>query len=141
MSFDVVPVVDDVLVTGPGSDPDVIEITGSEDQEISLSGTSPISIGLTDLDGSESFVSIKFTDVPDGFQFRVDNNSDFTVKNNGGGVWSVQLPPSVSTSFDLSEISVLPPKDFSGTFEFGVEVFTQESLLGVPTNAGTLPSF
>ncbi|MEZ9259528.1 cadherin-like domain-containing protein, partial [Vibrio splendidus] len=141
VSFDVVPVVDDVLVTGPGSDPDVIEITGSEDQEISLSGTSPISIGLTDLDGSESFVSIKFTDVPDGFQFRVDNNSDFTVKNNGGGVWSVQLPPSVSTSFDLSEISVLPPKDFSGTFEFGVEVFTQESLLGVPTNAGTLPSF
>ncbi|MGF1803418.1 cadherin-like domain-containing protein, partial [Vibrio gigantis] len=141
VNFEVVPVVDDVLVTGPGSDPDVIEITGSEDQEISLSGTSPISIGLTDLDGSESFVSIKFTDVPDGFQFRVDNNSDFTVKNNGGGVWSVQLPPSVSTSFDLSEISVLPPKDFSGTFEFGVEVFTQESLLGVPTNAGTLPSF
>ncbi|NOI91723.1 retention module-containing protein [Vibrio splendidus] len=141
VSFEVVPVVDDVSVTGPGSDPDVIEITGNEDQEISLSGTSPISIGLTDLDGSESFVSIKFTDVPDGFQFRVDNNSDFTVKNNGGGVWSVQLPPSVSTSFDLSEISVLPPKDFSGTFEFGVEVFTQESLLGVPTNAGTLPSF
>ncbi|WP_373947879.1 retention module-containing protein [Vibrio pomeroyi] len=141
VNFEVVPVVDDVLVTGPGSDPDVIEITGSEDQEISLSGTSPISIGLTDLDGSESFVSIKFTDVPDGFLFRVDNNSDFTVKNNGGGVWSVQLPPSVSTSFDLSEISVLPPKDFSGTFEFGVEVFTQESLLGVPTNAGTLPSF
>ncbi|WP_261884522.1 retention module-containing protein [Vibrio pomeroyi] len=141
VNFEVVPVVDDVQITGPGSDPDVIEITGSEDQEISLSGTSPISIGLTDLDGSESFVSIKFTDVPDGFQFRVDNNSDFTVKNNGGGVWSVQLPPSVSTSFDLSEISVLPPKDFSGTFEFGVEVFTQESLLGVPTNAGTLPSF
>ncbi|MDK9763158.1 cadherin-like domain-containing protein, partial [Vibrio sp. D420a] len=141
VSFDVVPVVDDVQITGPGSDPDIIEITGTEDQEISLAGSSPVSIALTDLDGSEEFVSIKFTDVPDGFQFRVDNSSDFTVKNNGGGVWSVQLPSSVSNSFDLSEISVLPPKDFSGTFEFGVEVFTQESLLGVPTNAGTLPSF
>ncbi|MFS1507914.1 cadherin-like domain-containing protein [Vibrio sp. 10N.261.54.C3] len=141
VSFDVVPVVDDIAITGPGTNADVIEITGSEDQEISLAGSSPVSIALTDLDGSEEFVSIKFTDVPDGFQFRVDNSSDFTVKNNGGGVWSVQLPSNVSNSFDLSEISVLPPKDFSGTFEFGVEVFTQESLLGVPTNAGTLPSF
>lgn len=96
---------------------------------------------MTDLDGSEEFVSIKFTGVPDGFQFRVDSGSDFTVKNNGGGVWSVQLPSSVSNSFDLSEISVLPPKNFSGTFDFGVEVFTQESLLGIPTNAGTLPKF
>ncbi|CDT88586.1 Conserved hypothetical protein; putative hemolysin-type calcium-binding region [Vibrio coralliirubri] len=141
VSFDVVPVVDDIAITGPGTNADVIEIMGSEDQEISLAGSSPVSIALTDLDGSEEFVSIKFTDVPDGFQFRVDNSSDFTVKNNGGGVWSVQLPSNVSNSFDLSEISVLPPKDFSGTFEFGVEVFTQESLLGVPTNAGTLPSF
>ncbi len=49
------PVVDDVLVTGPGSDPDVIEITGNEDQLISLSGTGPVSIALTDLDGSEQF--------------------------------------------------------------------------------------
>ncbi len=47
VSFDVVPVVDDVLVTGPGSDPDVIEITGNEDQLISLSGTGPVSIALT----------------------------------------------------------------------------------------------
>ncbi|MFA0350894.1 hypothetical protein AB4486_28725, partial [Vibrio sp. 10N.222.55.C6] len=94
----------------PGTNADVIEITGSEDQEISLAGSSPVSIALTDLDGSEEFVSIKFTDVPDGFQFRVDNSSDFTVKNNGGGVWSVQLPSNVSNSFDLSEISVLPPK-------------------------------
>ena len=141
VSFDVVPVVDDVQITGPGSDPDVVEITGNEDQQISLAGSSPISIALTDLDGSEEFVSIKFTGVPDGFQFRVDSGSDFTVKNNGGGVWSVQLPSSVSNSFDLSEISVLPPKNFSGTFDFGVEVFTQESLLGIPTNAGTLPKF
>ncbi|WP_135382856.1 retention module-containing protein [Vibrio tasmaniensis] len=139
--FDVVPVVDDVLVSGPGSDPDVIEITGNEDQLISLSGTGPVSIALTDLDGSEQFVSIKFTDVPDGFQMRVDAGSAYTVKNNGGGEWSVQLPQASGLSFDLSEISILPPKNFSGTAEFGVEVFTQESLLGVPTAAANLPSF
>ncbi|MFA0348840.1 cadherin-like domain-containing protein, partial [Vibrio sp. 10N.222.55.C6] len=141
VSFEVVPVVDDVSVTGPGSDPDVIEITGTEDQLISLSGTGPVSIALTDLDGSEQFVSIKFTDVPDGFQMRADAGSAYTVKNNGGGEWSVQLPQASGLSFDLSEISILPPKDFSGTAEFGVAVFTQESLLGVPTAASNLPSF
>ncbi|MEZ8035281.1 retention module-containing protein [Vibrio crassostreae] len=141
VSFEVVPVVDDVLVTGPGSDPDVIEITGNEDQAISLSGTGPVSIALTDLDGSEQFVSIKFTGVPDGFLMSADPGSAYTVKNNGGGEWSVQLPQASGLSFDLSEISILPPKNFSGTAEFGVAVFTQESLLGVPTAASNLPSF
>nr|WP_102538664.1 retention module-containing protein [Vibrio lentus]PMI43811.1 hypothetical protein BCU45_00990 [Vibrio lentus] len=141
VSFEVVPVVDDVSVTGPGSDPDVIEITGNEDQLISLSGTGPVSIALTDLDGSEQFVSIKFTGVPDGFLMSADAASTYTVKNNGGGEWSVQLPQASALSFDLSELSILPPKNFSGTAEFGVEVFTQESLLGVPTAAANLPSF
>ncbi|MCB5358873.1 retention module-containing protein [Vibrio lentus] len=141
VNFEVVPVVDDVLVTGPGSDPDVIEITGNEDQAISLSGTGPVSIALTDLDGSEQFVSIKFTGVPDGFLMSADAASTYTVKNNGGGEWSVQLPQASGLSFDLSELSILPPKNFSGTAEFGVEVFTQESLLGVPTAAANLPSF
>ncbi|MEZ9278204.1 retention module-containing protein [Vibrio cyclitrophicus] len=141
VNFEVVPVVDDVLVTGPGSDPDVIEITGNEDQLISLSGTGPVSIALTDLDGSEQFVSIKFTGVPDGFLMSADAASTYTVKNNGGGEWSVQLPQASGLSFDLSELSILPPKNFSGTAEFGVEVFTQESLLGVPTAAENLPSF
>ncbi|MFM2608251.1 retention module-containing protein [Vibrio chagasii] len=141
VSFEVVPVVDDVLVTGPGSDPDVIEITGNEDQAISLSGTGPVSIALTDLDGSEQFVSIKFTGVPDGFLMSADPGSAYTVKNNGSGEWSVQLPQASGLSFDLSEISILPPKNFSGTAEFGVAVFTQESLLGVPTAASNLPSF
>ncbi len=54
---------------------------------------------------------------------------------------SAQLPQASGLSFDLSEISILPPKDFSGTAEFGVEVFTQESLLGIPTAAANLPSF
>ena len=141
VSFDVVPVVDDVLVTGPGSNPDIIEITGNEDQSISLAGTGPVSIALTDLDGSEQFVSIKFTGVPDGFLMNADAGSGYTVKNNGNGEWSVKLPQALGLSFDLSELSILPPKNFSGTAEFGVEVFTQESLLGVPTAAANLPSF
>ncbi|UIJ39686.1 retention module-containing protein [Vibrio kanaloae] len=141
VSFDVVPVVDDVQVTGPGSNPDIIEITGNEDQLISLAGTGPVSIALTDLDGSEQFVSIKFTGVPDGFLMNADAGSGYTVKNNGNGEWSVKLPQALGLSFDLSELSILPPKNFSGTAEFGVEVFTQESLLGVPTAAANLPSF
>ncbi|WP_373938563.1 retention module-containing protein [Vibrio kanaloae] len=141
VSFDVVPVVDDVQVTGPGNNPDIIEITGNEDQLISLAGTGPVSIALTDLDGSEQFVSIKFTGVPDGFLMNADAGSGYTVKNNGNGEWSVKLPQALGLSFDLSELSILPPKNFSGTAEFGVEVFTQESLLGVPTAAANLPSF
>ncbi|MEZ9174329.1 retention module-containing protein [Vibrio kanaloae] len=141
VSFDVVPVVDDVQVTGPGNNPDIIEITGNEDQLISLAGTGPISMALTDLDGSEQFVSIKFTGVPDGFLMNADAGSGYTVKNNGNGEWSVKLPQALGLSFDLSELSILPPKNFSGTAEFGVEVFTQESLLGVPTAAANLPSF
>jgi T1SS-143 domain-containing protein len=141
LNFGVIPVVDDVILTGPGSTPNVIEITGNEDQLISLAGTNPVSMALTDLDGSEQFVSIKFTDIPDGFQIRADVGSAYIVKHNGGGEWGVQLPQTSGVSFDLSEISILPPKDFSGTAEFGVEVFTQESLLGVPTAAANLPSF
>ena len=142
VSFEVTPVVDEVVVTGPGSDPSqVIEITGDEDQAISLGNSGAVSIALTDTDGSESFVSIKFTEVPDGFLLTADPASGYTVKNNGGGEWSVKLPSGTSDSLDLSAISVQPPKHFSGNAEFGVTVFSQESLLGVPTAAKDLPKF
>ncbi|MCZ8486553.1 hypothetical protein O9993_18055 [Vibrio lentus] len=36
--------------------------------------------------------------------------STYTVKNNGGGEWSVQLPQASGLSFDLSELSILPRK-------------------------------
>ncbi|UPQ90349.1 retention module-containing protein [Vibrio sinaloensis] len=141
VSFEVTPVLDPVVVTGPGSDPSqVIEIVGDEDQAISLGSTSgSVAIQLTDTDGSESFISIKFTGVPDGFLLNATDG--YTVKNNGGGEWSVKLPSGVKDEIDLSKISVQPPKHFSGTAEFGVTVFTQESLLGVPTAAANLPSF
>ncbi|NVD08504.1 retention module-containing protein [Vibrio sp. JPW-9-11-11] len=139
VSFEVTPVVDDVKVTGPGS-ATKIEIVGEEDQAIALgSRSAPVLIELTDTDGSESFVSIKFTGVPDGFLLNA--NDGYTVKNNGGGEWSVKLPAGTTDSLDLSAITVQPPKHFSGTVKFGVTVFTQESLLGVPTPAKNLPEF
>nr|WP_269375767.1 cadherin-like domain-containing protein [Vibrio sinaloensis] len=142
VEFEVVPVVDDVVVTGPGAHPDqAIELTGTEDHPISLSSSGSVSVSLTDTDGSETFVSIKFTNVPDGFLFTADPASGYTVKNNGNGEWSVKLPSGSGDSLDLSHISVVPPKHFSGTAEFGIKVFTQESLLGVPTEASNLPKF
>ncbi|MEF1183499.1 cadherin-like domain-containing protein [Vibrio sinaloensis] len=142
VSFDVVPVVDPVLVTGPGVDPSqTLEVTGLEDTEISLASSGDVSISLTDLDGSEQFVSIKFTEVPEGFLLTADPSSGYTVKNNGGGEWSVQLPSGAGDSLNLGALSVLPPKHFSGSAEFGLTVFTQESLLGVPTQAANLPNF
>ncbi|OAM97901.1 retention module-containing protein [Vibrio europaeus] len=142
VSFEVTPVVDEVKVTGPGTDPSqTIEITGNEDEAISLGNSGAVSIELTDIDGSESFVSIKFTDVPDGFLLIADPSSGYTVKNNGNGEWSVKVPAGTTDTLDLSTISVQPPKHFSGSAEFGVAVFTQESLLGVPTAAKNLPNF
>ncbi|MEZ8100379.1 cadherin-like domain-containing protein, partial [Vibrio bivalvicida] len=142
VSFEVTPVVDEVKVTGPGVDPShTIEITGNEDEAISLGNSGSVSIELTDTDGSESFVSIKFTDVPDGFLLTADPSSGYTVKNNGNGEWSVKVPAGSTDALDLSAISVQPPRHFSGTAEFGVAVFTQESLLGVPTAAKDLPNF
>ncbi|MEF1283815.1 retention module-containing protein [Vibrio sp. M250220] len=142
VEFEVVPVVDEVVVTGPGAHPDQsIELTGTEDHPISLSSSGSVSVSLTDTDGSETFVSIKFTNVPDGFLFTADPASGYTVKNNGNGEWSVKLPAGSGDSLDLSHISVVPPKHFSGTAEFGITVFTQESLLGVPTEASNLPKF
>ncbi|EEX94584.1 hypothetical protein VIOR3934_07879 [Vibrio orientalis CIP 102891 = ATCC 33934] len=141
VEFEVVPVLDEVVITGPENSSGQIEVSGTEDQPISLGSSGNVSISLTDTDGSESFVSIKFTDVPDGFQFTAEPGSGYTVKNNGNGEWSVKLPAGSGDSLDLTAISVVPPKHFSGSAEFGVSVFTQESLLGVPTEATNLPNF
>ena len=142
VSFEVEPVVDNVIVSGPGASDDTIEVVGLEDTEISLGSTAdPISIELADNDGSETFVSIKFTNVPDGFLLGAEPGSGYVVKNNGNGEWSVKLPSGSDTSLSLSDIFVQPPKHFSGTAEFGITVYTQEDLLGVPTEAANLPNF
>ncbi|MGF1720715.1 retention module-containing protein [Vibrio kyushuensis] len=149
VSFEVTPVLDGVTVTGTIDDPNdtnssdgtdqIVEITTNEDESVSLGIAGSVSLSLIDLDGSEQFVSFKFVDVPDGFLLTAD--SGYTVKNNGDGVWSVQIPSDAGATVDLSAISILPPKNYSGTAEFGVTVFTQESLLGVPTEVADLPKF
>ncbi|OIQ26537.1 retention module-containing protein [uncultured Vibrio sp.] len=139
VSFEVTPVLDGVEVIGLEDGATQIEVTTVEDTAVSLGELSSVAISLTDLDGSESFVSMKFVGVPDGFLFTAD--SGYAVKNNGDGVWSVNLPADAGTSIDLSAISVLPPKNFSGSAEFGVVVFTQESLLEQPTPVEGLPTF
>ncbi|MGY3572741.1 retention module-containing protein [Vibrio paucivorans] len=132
VSFEVTPVVDDITITGMDpADPFVAE--GDEDTWISLSdGSSGLTVSLNDNDGSEEFVSMKLTDVPEDFILH-STSSDFTIKNNGGGEWSIQLKDPSQTSIDLSAIQIKPPKHFSGSAEIGITVFTQEELLGVPT--------
>ena len=51
--------------------------------------------------------------------------------NNGGGEWSVAVPPG-SDSFDLSSLGLIPPKDFSGSVELGIVVFSKEDSLDLP---------
>ncbi|HDM8046003.1 TPA: cadherin-like domain-containing protein, partial [Vibrio campbellii] len=132
VSFEITPVVDDITISG--ADPtQPIEISGDEDTLISLSQSgNGLTISLNDNDGSEEFVSLKLTGLPT--DFLVDSSSsDYTVKNNGGGEWSIQLDNPGQTSIDLSDIEIQPPKNFSGEVDIGITVFTQEELLKVPT--------
>ncbi|WP_411913876.1 retention module-containing protein [Vibrio alginolyticus] len=85
VTFEVTPVVDDITITG--ADPtQPITVIGDEDTLISLNQSgSGVSISLNDNDGSESFVSLKLTGLPDDFIVK-SNSSDYVVKNNGGTV-------------------------------------------------------
>ncbi|WP_226420553.1 retention module-containing protein [Vibrio sp. E14] len=132
VTFEVTPVVDDITITG--ADPTKpITVVDDEDTLISLNQSgSGVSISLNDNDGSESFVSLKLTGIPDDFVVQ-SNSSDYVVKNNGGGEWSIQLKDLTQTSVDLSDIQIKPPKNFSGEAEIGITVFIQEELLQVPT--------
>ncbi|WP_440872418.1 retention module-containing protein [Vibrio diabolicus] len=132
VTFEVTPVVDDITITG--ADPtQPITVVGDEDTLISLNQSgSGVSISLNDNDGSESFVSLKLTGIPDDFVVQ-SNSSNYVVKNNGGGEWSIQLKDLTQTSVDLSDIQIKPPKNFSGEAEIGITVFIQEELLQVPT--------
>ncbi|NGZ63460.1 cadherin-like domain-containing protein [Vibrio aestuarianus subsp. cardii] len=131
VSFEVKPVVDDIVISGNGSS--TPEVEGLEDEWIVLSKPgSEFNIDLTDTDGSEEFVSIKLTGVPTDFIVSSLDSNQYVVKNNGGGEWSIQLKDLTQTSLNLSNIAIKPAKNFSGEVEIGVKIFTQESLLGVP---------
>lgn len=115
ISFDVVAVNDDVKI-------DVVEggIRGNEDTAISLGGGS---VSLQDIDGSEHIVSIVLTGIPEGFTV-------LGATNNGGGEWSISIPDGATrNSFNLNGISLVPPKNFSGTLTIDAVIYTKEDLL------------
>ncbi|GIB27092.1 RTX toxins and Ca2+-binding protein [Vibrio cholerae] len=128
VSFEVKPVVDEITI-GSGSP---ISVTGDEDSWIALADQgSAFNVSLNDNDGSEQFVSLVLTGLPTDFLVK-SLSSDYVVKNNGGGEWSVQIRNPNLTSLDLSALAIKPAKDFSGEVQLGIKVYTQESLLGEP---------
>ncbi|EGR4179271.1 retention module-containing protein [Vibrio cholerae] len=128
VSFEVKPVVDDITI-GSGSP---ISVTGDEDSWIALADQgNAFNVSLNDNDGSEQFVSLVLAGLPTDFLVK-SLSSDYVVKNNGGGEWSVQIRNPNLTSLDLSALAIKPAKDFSGEVQLGIKVFTQESLLGEP---------
>ncbi|GEA50749.1 type I secretion C-terminal target domain-containing protein [Vibrio inusitatus NBRC 102082] len=136
VSFEVIPVVDPVIIQG-GDRSNKIVITGEEDQPISLDqirGT-PFTISLNDDDGSEEFVSIRISGVPEGFLIKSTNEDGpdgFVVKNNGDGFWTIQLNNPSASTISFGDIVITPAEQFSGTVDLGIIIFTQEQLLGVP---------
>ncbi|HHF3174076.1 TPA: retention module-containing protein [Vibrio alginolyticus] len=132
VSFEITPVVDDITISGADPSQPIV-VTGDEDTLISLTQSgSGVSVSLNDNDGSEQFVSLKLTGLPTDF-IVTSSSPDYTVKNNGGGEWSIQLNDLTQTSVDLSSIQIQPPKNFSGEVDIGITAFTQEELLKVPT--------
>ncbi|TQP65642.1 retention module-containing protein [Vibrio cholerae] len=128
VSFEVKPVVDDITI-GSGSQ---ISVTGDEDSWIALADQgNAFNVSLNDNDGSEQFVSLVLTGLPTDFLVK-SLSSDYVVKNNGGGEWSVQIRNPSLTSLDLSALAIKPAKDFSGEVQLGIKVYTQESLLNQP---------
>ncbi|PML81364.1 hypothetical protein BCT69_08510 [Enterovibrio norvegicus] len=123
VSFDVVAVHDPVDFSGNTS-----PIEGNEDETggIRLTG---LEAKLTDLDGSEHIVSVKLTGLPDDFQ--VSTLGSHLVQNSGGGEWTISVPAN-SATIDFDDIVVIPPNNFSGTFNVGLVVYTDETTLSSP---------
>ncbi|MGF1793507.1 type I secretion C-terminal target domain-containing protein [Photobacterium profundum] len=123
VNFEVVAVNDAVSWTGPD------KVVGQED----AGGVSLAGIGgtIVDIDGSEQILSIKLTGVPEGFIIE-------GAVNNSNGEWSISLPPG-QTTFNLDNIKVIPPEDFSGEVELNVVVYSKEdSLTEVAENSTSI---
>ncbi|PMO56542.1 hypothetical protein BCT07_14735 [Vibrio breoganii] len=137
VTFDIVPVLDPIVVSG-GDRSNKIVITGQEDSDISLDQVNgdPFVVSLIDKDGSEEFLSIRLSNVPEDFliKSRNENGPDgFVVKNNGDGFWTIQLNDPQATSVSFDDIVITPAENFSGSADIGIIVFTQEKELAVPT--------
>ena len=121
LTFNVVPVNDLVTFNAPNL------FHGNEDVSggIALSGT----VGTNDIDGSEKIVSLVLHGIPDGFLVG-------SAQNLGNGDWKVTVN---SSTFDLSQIKLIPPEDFSGTVHLEITAYTKENLAALPQEAGTYP--
>ena len=126
ISFNLVPVVDDVALS------EGVVINSTEGAPIVLSA---VTADFDDQDGSEQLVSLIITGVPTDFRLE-STNDDFSVKNNGSGKWSIQpLLPQLdilSDGLSLDSIVILPPENFSGSVNLGIDMYTQEERLGTP---------
>ncbi|KII78513.1 hypothetical protein PL18_12060, partial [Vibrio renipiscarius] len=129
MLFEITPVLDPIIMPEAS---DNIVVVGNEDSDISLSSSgSGLQIALIDTDGSEQFLSAKLTGVPTDFIVE-STSSDFVVKNNGGGEWTIQITNPNMVSIDLSTVTITPAANFSGKADINIVVYTQEKKLGVP---------
>lgn len=102
------------------------DIIGDEDNYISLSS---LSAELIDQDGSEN-MSLSLKGVPEGavIAIKVGDTYELVPNNgtdggsfNGSATYEWQLDPS-----QLSDLVILPPRDFSGDIGLTLEAITQE---------------
>ncbi|UIP30295.1 retention module-containing protein [Photobacterium sp. TLY01] len=111
LNFEIIAVNDQVEFVGT----DIPIVQFEDATEIILGG---ISGAALDIDGSEQFVSAKLENVPEGFVV-------LGAANNGNGEWSFAAGQG-------SNITIVPPKDFSGVVDIDIVVFTKEDSLADP---------
>jgi large repetitive protein len=120
LNFNVLPVND--TVTFGGSD----HFTGNEDVSGGV-GFTGMTVSTNDVDGSEQLVSLVIHNVPEGFLVG-------SAQNMGNGDWKITVN---ANSFNLSDIKLIPPEDFSGSVNLEVTAYTKEALDALPKEAGT----
>ncbi|MEZ8882503.1 RTX toxin [Vibrio sp. 10N.261.51.A7] len=102
------------------------DIVGDEDNYISLSS---LSAELIDQDGSEN-MSLSLKGVPEGavVAIKIGDNYEL-VPNNGADGGTFDGNPTYEWQLDPSQLSnlvILPPRDFSGDINLSLEAITQE---------------
>ncbi|WP_168220424.1 Ig-like domain-containing protein [Azospirillum thermophilum] len=97
----------------------VEDAAGSEDRAVALD----ITAALGDLDGSES-LSVTIAGVPDGASLSAGTR-------NADGTWTL-------AEADLTDLTLTPPKDFSGTLALSVSATSTETNGATATTSATL---
>lgn len=102
------------------------DVVGDEDMYISLAS---MSADLIDQDGSEN-MSLSLKGVPQGAVIAIQNGTTYElVPNNGEDGGTFDGNPTYEWQLDPSQLSnlvILPPRDFSGDIELSLEAITQE---------------